>query len=66
MDSQWIIGALAFMTIGFVAIIAIVHFGSHLRDKKNRDSAMNALVEDGSSAHTAVRGGRTPEHMKGG
>ncbi len=66
MDSQWIIGALAFMTIGFVGIIAVVHFGSHLRDKKNRDSAMNAIVEDGSSAHTAVRGGSTPEHMKGG
>ena len=65
MDSQWIIGALAFITIGLVGIIAIVHFGSHLRDKKNRDAAKNALIEDGSSATTAVRGGRTPEHMKG-
>ena len=66
MGSQWIIGALAFITIGMVIIVSVVHFGSHLRDKKNRDSAKNAILEDGSSAHTAVRGGSTPEHMKGG
>lgn len=65
MNSNYLIGALAFMTIGGLIVISIIHFGSHLRDKRNRDSAKNALIEDGSSAHTAVRGGSTPEHLKG-
>ena len=65
MGSGYLLGILAFMTIGGVMVLAIVHFGSMMRDKKNRDHAMNSIVEDGSSAHTAVRGGRTPEHMKG-
>jgi hypothetical protein len=53
------------MTIGGVIVLSIVHFGTMMRDKKNRDHATNVLLEDGSSAHTAVRGGRTPEHMQG-
>ena len=65
MGSGYLLGILAFMTIGGVVVLAIVHFGSMMRDKKNRDHAMNAIVEDGSSAHTAVRGGSKPEHMKG-
>ena len=53
------------MTLGSLLVISFLHFGAHLRDKKNRDSAKAALVEDDSSAHTAVRGGSTPEHLKG-
>ena len=64
MDSEWIIGALAFVTIGGVALLAFVHFTAEMRDKKTRAAAKNALVDDGSSAHTAVRGGSTPEHLR--
>ena len=65
MTSGWEIVALASMTIGGVLALSIVHFGGMMRDKKHRDTAKNVLVEDGSSAHTAVRGGSTPEHLKG-
>ncbi len=65
MGSGWELGVLAFMTIGGVIAISVLHFGSLMREKKNRDHAKNVLVEDGSSAHTAVRGGSTPEHLKG-
>jgi hypothetical protein len=65
MGSGYLLGILAFMTIGGVIVLSIVHFGTMMRDKKNRDHATNVLLEDGSSAHTAVRGGRTPEHMQG-
>ena len=65
MDSNYLILALLLMTLGGLLAISIIHFGSHLRDKKNRDSAKAALIEDDSSAHTAVRGGSTPEHLKG-
>ena len=64
MHPDYIIGVLAFMTIGGLLVIAVLHFGAHLRDPKNRDSAKAALVDDDSSAHTAVRGGATPEHLK--
>jgi hypothetical protein len=57
MSSGAIIGALAFITIGLVLAVAIFHFGTYLRDPRNRGAAHKALVEDGSSAHTAVRGG---------
>ena len=65
MDSNYLMLALLVMTIGGLIVIAVIHFGAHLRDKKNRDSAKAALIEDDSSAHTAVRGGSTPEHLKG-
>ena len=65
MHPDYIIGVLAFMTIGGLLVISVLHFGAHLRDPKNRDSAKAALVDDDSSAHTAVRGGSTPEHLKG-
>lgn len=65
MDPNILLGALALFTIGGVIVLAVVHFGSMMREKRNRDHAMNVLVEDGSSAHTAVRGGSTPEHLKG-
>lgn len=64
MNPDVLIGALAILTIGGVGILAFVHFGSMMREKRNRDHAKNVLVEDGSSAHTAVRGGSTPEHLK--
>ena len=65
MDPNYLILALLVMTLGSLLVISILHFGAHLRDKKNRDSAKAALVDDDSSAHTAVRGGSTPEHLKG-
>ena len=65
MDSNYLILALLVMTMGGLLVISILHFGSHLRDKKNRDSAKSALIDDDSSAHTAVRGGPAPEHLKG-
>ena len=65
MDSNYLILALLVMTIGGLLVISVIHFGWHLRDKRNRDAAKSALIEDDSSAHTAVRGGSTPEHLKG-
>ncbi len=65
MDSNYLILALLLMTLGGLVVISILHFGSHLRDKRNRDSAKAALIEDDSSATTAVRGGPAPEHLKG-
>ena len=65
MDSNYLIGALAMMTIGGLLVISVLHFGWMMKDKKLRDTAKNAILEDGSSAHTAVRGGATPEHLKG-
>ena len=61
---EWLVGALAFVTLGIIIIFAVVHFTRQLRDPRNKDAAKNALVEDGSSAHTAVRGSHTPEHLK--
>lgn len=61
---EWLVGALAFGTLGIVIVFVALHFFRQLRDPKNKDAAKNALVEDGSSAHTAVRGGPTPDHMK--
>ncbi len=57
MSSGAIIGALAFVTIGLVLIIAVVHFTAHLRDPKNREAAKRSMIDDGPSATTAVRGG---------
>lgn len=65
MNPDILIGALAVITIGGVIVLSVVHFGSMMREKKHRDHAKNVLLEDGSSAHTAVRGGSTPEHLKG-
>ena len=62
-QSEPIIGALAFVTLAVVIIFAIVHFTRHLREPRSRDAAKNALKEDGSSAHTAVRGGSKPDHL---
>ncbi len=64
MNSGSLIGLLAIVTIGLVGIFAVVHFIRNLRDPRNKDAAKNSLTEDGSSAHTAVRGGRTPEHLE--
>ena len=65
MSPDYIIGVLAFVTIGGLIVIAVLHFGSHLRDPKNRASAKAAIIDDESSAHTAVRGGPAPDHLKG-
>jgi hypothetical protein len=65
MDSGILIGVLAAFTIGAVLLLSIGHFGGMMRDKKTRDAAKSSLIEDDSSAHTAVRGGRAPEHLKG-
>ena len=61
---EWLVPALAFGTIGMVLIFAALHFTKQLRNPRNKDAAKNTLTEDGSSAHTAVRGGSTPDHLK--
>ncbi len=65
MTPNHLILALMTFTIGGLLVISVLHFGWHLTDKKNRDAAKAALIGDDSSAHTAVRGGSTPEHLKG-
>ena len=62
-DMEWLVGLLAIITIGIVGVFALLHFMKQLRDPRNKDAAKNALSEDGSSAHTAVRGGSTPDHL---
>lgn len=53
MGSEWIIGALAFVTIGFVIAISIYHFGTFLKDPRNRGAAAN-VAAGGKSATTSV------------
>jgi hypothetical protein len=53
MDSEWIIGALAFMTIGGILALAVFHFGFHLKDPKNLE-ATKRVAADRESATTAV------------
>ena len=65
MGSTWIIGALAFVTIGLVIAIAIYHFGYFLKDPRNRAHAHNALVGDGESATSRARKGDGPAHAEG-
>ena len=64
MNSGSLIGLLALITIILFGMFAVVHFMRNLRDPRNKHAAKNSLAEDGSSAHTAVRGGRTPEHLE--
>ena len=53
MGSEWILGALAFMTIGGVLAIAIFHFGYYLKDPKNM-AAAKSVAQDRESASTKV------------
>lgn len=53
MSSEWIIGALAFVTIGLVLVLAIYHFGYHLKDPRNM-AAAKSVVKDEESATTRV------------
>ena len=66
MDSGVIIALLAVFTIGIVLAISIVHFGSFLKDPRNRGAARNALINDGPSATTEVRPGGQPSRAFGG
>ena len=50
---MWIIGALAFVTIGGMLGLIFVHFGAHLKDPKNRE-ATKRVAADGESASTKV------------
>jgi hypothetical protein len=52
-DSGWIIGALAFVTIGGVLALSIFHFGFHLKDPKNLE-AVKRVAADRESAATKV------------
>jgi hypothetical protein len=63
MDSGSLIGLLAIVTLVIVGGFAIAHFTQSLRDPRNKDAAKNVFVDDGSSATTAVRGGRAPDHL---
>lgn len=58
------VGVLAIATFGIVIVVVGFFYLRSLREGRNMDAAKNVLREDGSSAHTAVRGGRTPEHLK--
>lgn len=53
MSPDWIIGALALVTIGSVAGLAIFHFGFFLKDPRNLD-AFKRIAEDRTSATTAM------------
>lgn len=53
MDSEWIIGALAFVTIGGVLGLSIFHFAFHLKDPKNLE-AVKRVAADRESAATNV------------
>ena len=53
MSSEWIIGALAFITIGGIAALSIFHFAVHLKDPENLDAA-KTVAKDRESAATAV------------
>ena len=57
------LGALAMGTLGLVVLIVGIVYLRSLKDGRNKDALMN-IAEGGSSAHTAVRGGHTPEHLK--
>ena len=60
MSSEWIVGTLAFVTIGLVVLMGIYHFGVFLRDPRNRGAAKNVLQHDGESATTKVRSNTGP------
>ncbi len=64
MQSGSLVGALAIFTLGIVIVVVGLGYLRSLKSPRNKDAAMNALVEDGSSAHTAVRGGNKPDHLK--
>ena len=53
MDSEWIIGALAFFTIGGILALSIFHFAFHLKDPKNM-AAAKSVANDEASAATEV------------
>ncbi len=59
-----LVGVLAISTFGIVLLIVGFVYLRSLRSGRNMDAAKN-IVEGGSSAHTAVRGGNTPDHLKG-
>ena len=64
MSPDWIIGALAFVTIGLVIALSIYHFGTFLKDPQNRGHAHNALVAGGESATSKTRK-EGPDHAQG-
>ena len=56
---EWLVGALAFGTLGIVIVFVALHFFRQLRDPKNKDAAKNALVE--GRLVGAYRGARRPD-----
>ena len=50
MDSEWIIGALAFITIGGILGLSIFHFGFQLRSAANREAAKGIAADRESAA----------------
>ena len=59
-----LVGVLAMSTFGIVFVVVGFVYLRSLRSGRNMDAAKN-ILEGGSSAHTAVRGGNTPDHLKG-
>lgn len=59
-----LVGLLAMSTFGIVFLVVGFVYLRSLRSGRNMDAAKNILA-GGSSAHTAVRGGSTPDHLKG-
>ncbi len=60
MDSEWIIGALALITIGGVLGLGIFHFGFYLKDPRNFEAAKR-VANDQESAATQVSNEKTGE-----
>ena len=61
MDS--LVGVLALATLGLAVLIVGVFYLRSLKSQDNRNAA-KVVMKDESSAHTAVRGGSTPEHLR--
>ena len=53
MSTEWIIGVLAFATIGAVMFVAIAHFRSQLKNPRNKEAAAN-ITQGGKAASTQV------------
>lgn len=58
-----IVITLAMATLVAVLLFAVVHYLRSRQDPATRN-ADDAVRRDDSSAHTAVRGGSRPDHMK--
>ena len=54
MGSHWLVGAIAFVTLGSVIVFAVAHFAGLLKQPEQRETARN-IASGGKSATTSVR-----------